>query len=88
MLFPCFSFRKGGKVAHLEILGFWRHDDLEKRLALVERYGPGNVVLAVSRKLRGSKAALAEAPDWVVDFAEVVPAKQVLETVERVARRE
>lgn len=83
VLFPDFTFRKGRKRAHLEILGFWRHDDLEKRIALIERYGPGNVVLAVSRKLRGSKQALKDAPDWVIDFAEVVPAKAVMEALER-----
>ena len=69
--------------AHLEILGFWRHDDLVRRIELIERRGPGNVVLAVSRKLRGSKEALSDAPAWVIDFAEVLPPKKVIETCGR-----
>ena len=86
VLLPDFSFSKGRKKAHLEILGFWRHDDLAKRIALLEQYGPGNVILAVSRKLKGSKQALADSPDWVIDFAEIVPPKRILEVVEKIAR--
>lgn len=87
VIFPDFTFRQGRRVAHLEILGFWRHDDLARKLALLAEYGPGNLVLAVSRRLRGSKEALSgELPVPVVDFAEVVPARQVLAAVEQVAR--
>lgn len=86
VLFPDFSFQRAGKRAHLEILGFWRHDDLARRIELLEEHGPGNVVLAVSRKLRGSKEALANAPDWVIDFAEIVPPNKVLQALEQIAR--
>jgi len=86
VLFPDFTLERAGQTAHLEILGFWRHDDLTRRIELIERYGPGNVVLAVSRKLRGSKEALATKRDWIVEFAEVVPARKVLDAVQQVAR--
>lgn len=82
---PDFSFRKDGKVAHLEILGFWRKGTIEKRLSLLKKYGPKNLVLAVSRRYCTEKAA--ELPEQVVPFAEVIPARQVLERVEVVAAR-
>ncbi len=82
---PDFSFRKGGKVAHLEILGFWRKGTIENRLSLLKKHGPRNLVLAVSRRYCTEKAA--ELPAQVVPFAEVIPAKLVLERVEAVAVR-
>lgn len=85
ILFPDYRFTRDGRVAHLEILGFWRHDRLAERLALLQQYGPGNVIVAVSRKLHGSEAVLADPPPWVVPFAEVVPAREVLAAVERFA---
>lgn len=85
VLFPDYQLANGGRVAHLEILGFWRGDDLARRLELLARFGPGNVIVAVSRKLRGSDEALGDAPDWVVPFAEVVPAREVLAVAERIA---
>ena len=84
VLFPDFTLKKGRKVAHLELMGFWRGDDLGKKIALIERYGPGNVILAVSRKLKGSKEALAHAPDWVIDFAQVLPPKKVVALADQI----
>lgn len=81
---PDFSFRKGRKQAHLEILGFWRKGTVPRRLELLRRHGPKNLILAVSSKLAGEKGA--ELPDQVIPFAEVIPAKKVLERIEAVAR--
>lgn len=81
---PDFSFRKGDRIAHLEILGFWRKSTVPRRLELLKRHGPGNLVLAVSRRLCGEAEAV-ELPDAVVPFAEVIPAKEVLARVERIA---
>jgi predicted nuclease of restriction endonuclease-like RecB superfamily len=82
---PDFTFRRDGRVAHLEILGFWRRGSVARRLALLKRHGPKNLVLAVSARLCGDEDG--ELGDAVVPFKEVVPARQVLERVERVARR-
>lgn len=82
---PDFSFRKGGKVAHLEILGFWRKGTVARRLQLLKRHGPRNLVLAVSKRYAAGEAE--ELPEGVIPFAEVIPAKKVLEVVERVATR-
>lgn len=81
---PDFSFRRDGRVAHLEILGFWRKATVPKRLQLLRRHGPSNLVLAVSRRLCGEGEAV-DLPDAVVPFAEVIPAKEVLARVERIA---
>jgi predicted nuclease of restriction endonuclease-like RecB superfamily len=81
---PDFSFRKGKKVAHLEILGFWRKGSIEKRLAAIKKHGPSNLILAVSKRYCVDEAE--QLPDQVLAFAEVIPAKQVLERVEKVAK--
>lgn len=87
VVFPDFTFERNGRRAHLEIVGYWRRDDLARRIGLVRDHGPGNLILAVSRKLRGSKEALGTHPGVpVVEFAEVVPAREVLAAVEEVAR--
>lgn len=84
---PNFTFRKGRRVAHLEIVGFWRKDWLKRRLALLKAHGPGNLVLAVSSKLSVTKEVWQDFPGQVVSFKEVVPAKDVLAAVEACARR-
>lgn len=83
---PDFTFRKEGRVAHLDIVGFWRKDWLQRRVALLTRHGPGNLILAVSSKLDTAKSGLKSFPGRVVAFKEVVPARDVLEAVEAVAR--
>lgn len=80
---PDFRFTKGDKVAWLEILGFWRKGSIDRRLTLLKRHGPTNLVVAVSKKLAGEAGDL---PDSVVPFAEVIPAKEVLRRVEAIAR--
>lgn len=80
---PDFRFTKGGRTAYLEILGFWRKGSIERRLALLKRHGPKNLVVAVSKRLAGETADL---PAAVVPFAEVIPARQVLERIETIAR--
>lgn len=88
VLFPDFTFSRGRKKAHLEILGFWRKDALAKRLELLDAFGPGNVILAVSRRLRGCKEAIEPYTGPIIDFAEIVPPKKVLAAVEQVAKKE
>lgn len=85
VLLPDFTFTDGDRTAHLEIVGYWRKDWLARRVELLRRYGPGNLVLAVSRKLVAD-ADLDGVPGEVVEFAEIVPPKLVLAAIERVAR--
>lgn len=86
VLAPCYTFTKGKKSAHLEILGFWRKGWLQKHLGRVAKHGPGNLVLAVSTKMEGAKEGLGRFEGQVISFKEVVPAKDVLAAVERCAR--
>lgn len=83
---PDFAFRKDGRLAYLEILGFWRKGSVAARLASTAKHGPGNLVLAVSKRYATDEAG--EVPEGVVPFAEVVPAREVLRLVEERAVRE
>ncbi len=85
VLLPDFTFTKGKRVAHLEIVGTWRRDWLERRLDALQHHGAGNVILAVSRKL-AARAGEALEGLAVVPFAEVVPVDEVLRRLEEVAR--
>lgn len=88
VLVPDYTFsHPDGRVAHLDLVGFWRREALERKLGLIERYGPGNVILAISRKRSGSKGKAV--PDFdgpTIPFAEVVPPNKVIEALEAVGR--
>ena len=84
VLIPDYTLKHpDGREAHLDICGFWRTEALSKKLELIDRYGPGNVVVAVSRKRRGSKAK--EVPTFagpLIEFAEIVPPNKVIEALQ------
>jgi len=82
---PAFTFEKDGRRAHLEVVGFWRKEWLKRRLALLDKHGPGTLILAVSTKLEGAKQGLGRFGGQVVSFKEVVPAKDVLALIESCA---
>lgn len=85
VVLPDLTFTDGRRVGHLEIVGTWRRAWLERRVEALKRHGPGNVVLAVSRRLAASKQdALEGLP--VIPFGEIVPVDEVLAALERVAR--
>lgn len=89
VLLPDFTLRKGKRVAHLEIIGFWRREWLEGRLEALRRHAPKNLIIAVSNKLCGDKGVqLDDLPFPVIPYANIVPTKQVLEAVAANARRE
>lgn len=75
ILVPDFSFRKDQHVVHMEIVGFWRKEYLEKRLAQC----PNNMFLAVSRKLvSDQKKMTAKQQEKLILFAEIISAKEVV----------
>lgn len=86
VLIPDYTLRhEDGRVAHLDLVGFWRREALEQKLQLLERYGPGNVMVAISRKRSGSKGKdLPSFSGPTIPFAEVVPPKKVEEAAEEV----
>ncbi|MCO4746380.1 MAG: DUF790 family protein [Proteobacteria bacterium] len=79
---PDFTLRRGEDVVHLDIAGFWRRDWLVRRLELLQRSGPENLVLAVSKKLVGSKEALEGFEGAVIEFSQVLSPKKVIEAAE------
>lgn len=82
---PTYTLQKNGRVAYLDIVGFWRKKWLNKRLKLLANHGPGNLIVAVSSKMEGAKEGLGSKLGGVISFKEVVPAKTVLEQVEACA---
>lgn len=89
VLVPEFVLRHktDGRVAYVEVMGFWKREYLEARLALLRSDGPKNLVLAVPWRLRGNDDELADAPGEVLFFKDVIVAKELLERAERVAKR-
>lgn len=85
VLVPDYELTDGTRTARLELVGYWRRDWLERRLSDLARGGPGNLVLAVSTKLRVSEDDLADVKGDVIRFAQVLSPRKVLEAVERVA---
>ena len=87
VLIPDFTLRSpDGREAHVEIIGFWRRSYLERRMDVLRRHGPANLVLCVSRRMATEKSAeLLELSDRIVDFAEVISLRRVIDTAERVA---
>lgn len=82
---PDWTFRKGDRVAHLDIVGFWRKAWLQRRLDDLRQWAPGNYLLAVSSKLGVEAESLDDFPGTVLPFKQVLPAKSVLEALDRVA---
>lgn len=85
VVFPDFTVTDGHRELHVEILGFWRPDALAARLEALERFGPQNLVLAVSRKLGTAKAAAVPDSPRVVGFADLLPVPKLVEAAERLA---
>jgi len=82
-LVPDLTFRKDGRTAHLDIVGYWRKGYLRKRLAET----PDHVILAVSKRLAGDKVALPKTlQKQVLLFAEVIPVNEVVRRLEAIAR--
>ena len=82
LLIPDYTFRRGGRTAHLDIVGFWRGGYLEERLKMT----PSNVILAISRRLAGEVNKLSKDMQLqVVTYAEIIPAKTVLARLEIIA---
>jgi len=84
IILPDFSFERDGSHAHLEIIGFWRKDYLQRRVELLAQHGPGNLILAVSKNLRTTTDQLADFTGEIIEFTNIVPIKRVLESLEAI----
>jgi len=83
VLAPDFTLRHpAGRAVHMEIIGFWRRNYLERRLELYEKYAPGNLLLAVARQLQGSLEGLEDFKGQIYTFREVIVPKDVVALAE------
>jgi hypothetical protein len=85
ILVPDYTFTREGKRAFLEIIGIWRRDYLERRLALLARHGRRNLILAVSRNLVGDDARLEGFKGTLLSYAKAIPPDEVRRILEEVA---
>lgn len=88
VLVPDFTLtHKDGRKAYVEVVGFWRRSYLERRIEVLSKYGPKNLVLCVSRRMatEKTKADLGDFSDNIVEFAEIISVPRLLKVVERVA---
>lgn len=82
---PDFTFRsKDGKIVHMEIIGYWTPEYLEKKLSKIRRAGPDRLILAVNRSLNCSRDDFKG--EWI-DYTTGIRIKDVLERLEQVAVR-
>jgi predicted nuclease of restriction endonuclease-like RecB superfamily len=90
VLVPEFALRHKDdqRVLWVELVGFWRKDALEARVALLQAHGPGNLLLLVPHRLRGSEEALSAAGAEVMVYKDVIVTKELLARAERLARVE
>jgi predicted nuclease of restriction endonuclease-like RecB superfamily len=79
--------KKDKRVALLEIVGYWRKGWLEKKLEHLARFGPPNLILALSDRLQTDDDPLpADLPVKVYFFKGVILPKRILELADAVAR--
>lgn len=81
VLVPDLSLRKDGRVAHLDIVGYWRAGWLKQHLD----GSPGHVLVAASKRLVGEKkgGVPKRLEGRCVPFAEVIPVAEVIEKAEK-----
>lgn len=77
-----FEHRDSGRRAYLDVLGFWNQGSLERRIELIRRHAPGELILAVSKSLATGRDDLESLPASVYVYRSMPLAKQVLERLE------
>jgi uncharacterized protein len=88
VLIPEFVLRhQDGRVAYVDVMGFWKREYLESRLALLREEAPKNLVLCIPWRLRGSEDEVGEIPGEAMFFKDVIVARELLERAERIAFR-
>ena len=74
-----FHHQGSGTEVVMEVLGYWNRGTVASRLELLEKHGPRNLILAVSRALAGDAAGTDGLPEGVYVFRSAPLARQVLE---------
>lgn len=74
-----------GRIALVEIVGFWRADYLKRKFEKIRRAGLSNLIIAISANLKTSEDDLRDLPGTVLFFKQTLNPKEVLEKVEQIA---
>jgi predicted nuclease of restriction endonuclease-like RecB superfamily len=85
VLVPELVFRHSdGRVALVELLGFWKKTYLQARLELLQSNGPKNMVVLLPWRLRAAEEEASALPGEAMVFKDVIPAKELLARLEKV----
>jgi predicted nuclease of restriction endonuclease-like RecB superfamily len=79
---PDFTFRRSdGRIVHLEIVGYWTPEYLQKKMSKIRNAGPDSIIVAVNRNLNCGRDDFRG--EWI-DYTTGIKIKDVLERLERV----
>jgi predicted nuclease of restriction endonuclease-like RecB superfamily len=83
---PDFALRHpDGRIAHIEIIGFWHPDYLRRKLDKLRRAAMPDLIVAVSERLNVGAEDFQGVPSTVLFFKGKLEPRAVLETLERLA---
>ncbi len=83
---PDFALRHpDGRIAHVEIMGFWHPDYLRRKLDKLRRAAMPDLIVAVSERLNVGAEDFQEVPGPVLFFKGKLEPRAVLEALERLA---
>lgn len=88
VLVPDLAFRhaESGRRAFLEVLGFWNRGTVARRLELLRRHGPPDLVLALSKSLAaGEEDSLDELASEVYVYRSAPSARRIVAALDRLA---
>jgi len=81
-----FRHRATGERAWLEVLGYWNRGAVTRRLELLRRHGPKNLILALSKSLAaGEEEALDGLPAEVYVYRSAPSARRIVAALGRLA---
>lgn len=81
-----FRHRESGERAWLEVFGYWNRGAVARRLELLRRHGPRNLVLALSKNLAaGEEETLDDLPAEVYVYRSTPSARRIVAALDRLA---
>lgn len=81
-----FRHRETGERAWLEVLGYWNRGSVARRLELLRRHGPKNLILAVSKSLAaGEEDELGGLPGEVYVYRSTPSARRIVAALDAIA---
>ena len=77
-----FTHPPTGTKVYLDFLGYWRSGGVRTRLDLLSRYGPPNLILAISAELAVDEETSTGLPGEVYEFRRTPVARDILKILE------